>query len=51
MAHKLACLLYTSNEESADTSSDLKNESSNCDNLEKTVQVESNVEDDEEVEK
>lgn len=39
------------NEESAETSSDLKNESSNCDNLEKTVQVESNVEDDEEVEK
>ena len=39
------------NEESAETSSDLKNESSDCDNLEKTVQVESNVEDDEEVEK
>ena len=33
------------NEESAKTSSDLKDESSTCDNLEKTVQVESNVED------
>ena len=33
------------NEESAETSSDLKDESSTCDNLEKTVQVESNVED------
>ena len=36
------------NEESTETSSDLKDESSTCDNLEKTVQVESNVEDDEE---
>ena len=36
------------NEESAETSSDLKDESSTCDNLEKTVQVESNVKDDDE---
>ena len=36
------------NDESTETSSSSKDESSACDNLEKTVQVESNVEDDEE---
>ena len=34
------------NEENTETSSDLKDESSNSDNLEKTIQVESNVEND-----
>ena len=34
------------NEESAETSSDLKDESSACNNLEKTIQVESNIEND-----
>ena len=36
------------NEESTETSPDSKDESSTCDNLEKTVQVESNVKDDDE---
>ena len=38
-------------DENEETSSDSKDESNACDNLEKTVQVESNVEDDEEVKK
>ena len=36
------------NDESTETSPDSKDESSTCDNLEKTVQVESNVKDDDE---